>query len=452
MRTYFFIVYLLITCLFVTGCGDNFLEERPERSLLVPTTLPELQALLDNASDVMNQGPVLNQFSDGDFTISDADLDIQPVQIRNAYLWEKQIFNQEPSSDWDLPYQQILYANIVLEGIEKLPDTEPEKLRQQLRGAALFFRAMALYNLAQQFCAPYDVATAESMPGIPVRLIPDVTAVSVRGTVKQTYQQISSDLLIAKDLLPAKTTVVTRPSASAAQALLARVYLVMQDYSGALTFASASLENNASLLDYNNLTDSLSNPFPLPYVAPGNPEIIFFSTLNTSLNSDPAFYADSALYDTYEDGDRRKTCFFTSQGNYKGSYTGSSFCFGGLANDELYLIKAETMARTGQIPQAMQVLNQLRRMRYAPKSFKPLDATTETSALRAILTERRKQLIARGTRWTDLRRLNADPRFAMKLQRTYQEKVLELKPGDNKYTFPIPEDEIAYSGIPQNPR
>ncbi|WP_159478000.1 RagB/SusD family nutrient uptake outer membrane protein [Dyadobacter sp. 3J3] len=452
MRTFFFIAYLLITSLLVTSCGDNFLDERPEKSLLVPTTLPELQALLDNASDVMNQGPVLNQFSDGDFTISDADLDIQPVQIRNAYLWEKQIFNQEPSSDWDLPYQQILYTNIVLEGIEKLPASEPEKLRQQLRGAALFFRAMAFYNLAQQFCAPFEQATADNLAGIPLRLTSNVTDVSVRGTVRQTYQQILRDLLTAKDLLPAKATVVTRPSAAAAQALLARVYLIMQDYNNALAYALASLENNARLLDYNTLADSLANPFPLPYISSGNPEIIFFSALNTSLNSDPAYYADSVLYDSYEEGDQRKTCFFTDQGNYKGSYTGGSFCFGGLASDELYLIKAETLARTGQIPQAMQVLNQLRRMRYAPKSFNPLSTETEAGALRAILSERRKQLIARGLRWTDLRRLNPDSRFAMKLQRTYQARALELKPGDNKYTFPIPEDEIAYSGIPQNPR
>jgi hypothetical protein len=135
-----------------------------------------------------------------------------------------------------------------------------------------------------------------------------------------------------------------------------------------------------------------------------------------------------------------------------GSYSGSLLYFDGLATDELYLIRAECNARSGKTTEAMNDLNDLLITRYATGHFTPLTASNAGNALDQILTERRKELVLRGLRWSDLRRLNKDPHYAVTLTRTLNGQTYSLPPNDNKYVFPIPDDEIKISGIPQNPR
>jgi hypothetical protein len=85
-------------------------------------------------------------------------------------------------------------------------------------------------------------------------------------------------------------------------------------------------------------------------------------------------------------------------------------------------------------------------------NFIPFTASTETEALTKILEERRKELVTRGLRWSDLRRLNMDPRFQVTLNRSYDHEIYQLLPNDKRYTFAIPQNEIEGSGIEQNVR
>ena len=81
-----------------------------------------------------------------------------------------------------------------------------------------------------------------------------------------------------------------------------------------------------------------------------------------------------------------------------------------------------------------------------------MTASGTDDALKKILTERRKELLLRGIRWTDLRRLNYDSQFATTLTRVVNTQIITLMPNDNRYVYPIPNDEILYSGVTQNPR
>jgi hypothetical protein len=118
----------------------------------------------------------------------------------------------------------------------------------------------------------------------------------------------------------------------------------------------------------------------------------------------------------------------------------------------MYLVKAECLARGGNTAAAMDTLNVLLVKRYDKDSFVPQTATDAEDALRKILIERKKELVGRGLRWLDLRRLNRDPRFAVTLQRLRNGTLVTLPPGDPRYTFPIPEQETENSGLEQNPR
>lgn len=100
----------------------------------------------------------------------------------------------------------------------------------------------------------------------------------------------------------------------------------------------------------------------------------------------------------------------------------------------------------------MQDLNALLAKRWKTGFFIPFSAGTADEALAIILQERRKELIFRGLRWSDLKRLNKEPRFAVTLKKTIGEKEYILPPNDNRYLFPIPSSVIEMTGIQQNPR
>jgi tetratricopeptide (TPR) repeat protein len=449
---------LFIAICLLCGCTKDYLEKRRDKSLLVPTTLDDYQKLLDAAyQSNLNTVAGLNEIASDNFATDDATLlSLDPVE-RNSYLWEKDIFQGASANDWNYPYQAIFVSNVVLDGLSK-PEFKDDPQGRPLRGTALFYRANALYTLAQEFALPYDPQTAATAPGIPIRLTADVNKISDRGTLQETFRQITADLTLASDLLPQTVAFKNRPTKAAALAMLARVDLTMANYTQALDHAQKALQSSGRLIDYNTLAPSgFDSPFPM--VLPnGNDEALCLESLvGYSFFVEPAVFVNEPLYQSYNDNDLRKTCFFADQGNgginYVGSYSGDfSTLFGGPATDELYLISAECKARQGQTNEALKDLNALLVTRWRSGTFMPFKANSAEDALRIILRERRKELIGRGLRWGDLRRLNQDERFKEVVTKIINGQTISLLPNDKRYTFPIPAEEISRSGIPQNER
>jgi hypothetical protein len=119
--------------------------------------------------------------------------------------------------------------------------------------------------------------------------------------------------------------------------------------------------------------------------------------------------------------------------------------------DEMYLVRAEAYARAGQVGPAMADLNKLLKSRWQNGSFVPFTAGDQQAALTLILAERRKELISRGTRWTDLRRLKDDPIFSVTPKRMLSGQAYTLLPSSPRYTLLIPASVINLSGMQQNP-
>ncbi|GAA0881862.1 hypothetical protein GCM10009120_04580 [Sphingobacterium siyangense subsp. cladoniae] len=99
----------------------------------------------------------------------------------------------------------------------------------------------------------------------------------------------------------------------------------------------------------------------------------------------------------------------------------------------------------------MQLLNKLLLHRWKSGKFQVLTAKSDSEALDLILKERRKELLFRGVRWLDLKRLNKEGR-EISLKRVLGGKEFVLYPNDLRYALPIPEDVIELSGMQQNPR
>jgi hypothetical protein len=122
----------------------------------------------------------------------------------------------------------------------------------------------------------------------------------------------------------------------------------------------------------------------------------------------------------------------------------------------MYLIRAECLARDGNITGAMADVNTLLRSRWKKNgtvsTYVDKTVSNSSAALALILRERRKELPFRGLRWTDIRRLNLEPGFQTTLSRTLNGVTYTLPPGDPRFAFSIPTVEIQLGGIQQNQR
>lgn len=445
---------ILLMCF---SCADNFLDVKPSTALVIPSELSDYQAILDNRNVFAGWSSIQIISSDDIHIANEQDIMTTQANVRNAYLWKSDIFEGQSSSDWNAPFQAVFYANVVLEGLGNLDvGVHDSNQWEVIRGTALFFRAFSYYHLSQLFAKPYQESTSESDIGLPLRITSNVNELVERASIKQTYEFMLGDLLEATDLLPDYVPYKTRPSKTAAHILLARLYLLMENFEEALKHADKALSLYSKLIDYNTL-DTLSNsPFPVA-IPSGNDEVILnWSVGLFSILLSQSTTVNPELYKSYGENDLRRSIFFTPRedrlATFKGNYTGSNQLFGGLSINEVYLIKSESEARVGNLSAALTTLNTLLSSRYKLGAFVPVVAEDKETALGIILKERRKELVMRDVRWSDLRRLNRDTRFQTTLVRTLQDQVYTLKPNDQKYVFPIPDDEIRSSGISQNER
>lgn len=430
---------------------QSHLNQPVDQGLQVLATIEDARALLDNTT-IMKETPALGELSADDFYIT-AGGTIDPVEL-NAYLWMPDIFMQQRlAGDWFLPYKQIYYANSILATLPNLTGGSQEQL-DQIKGACLFIRGYALYNVALEFAGLYD-RDLENEPGIPLPLTPDPEAHYARASIKETYDQILKDIHEAVKLLPQKVDSLrkNRPSVPAAFGLLARIYLSMGNFTAAKTVADSCLDRYAHLMNYKILKAATSHPFPA-----NNKEVLYQSNLlsTTNLFYRSSFFVDSTLYDSYSSQDLRKELFFKN-GPFGlpvpfFNYSGNTAKFSGLATDEVFLIRAECHARLGNKESALQDITKLLNTRWDNNSYPMPVINTAQEALDLVLTERRKELVFRGLRWIDIRRLNKiDPTRTLK--RWWLNTPYTLPPRDKRYVLPIPFDVIEVNNsISQNDR
>ncbi len=143
--------------------------------------------------------------------------------------------NTTVASVWDELYRTINRANNVL--LEADNFASGSQL-EQIRGEALFVRALCHFELVRYFAFPYEEGQSNDQLGVPLRLEASRSITSQpRETVQAVYDQIIADLIEARGSMTAN--VPGRATAMAAQALLAKVYFQQNDFDNAATEASA---------------------------------------------------------------------------------------------------------------------------------------------------------------------------------------------------------------------
>jgi hypothetical protein len=443
--------FIIGLCLFSSVCWSScqkYLDAKPNQSIATPSTIEDLEGIINAYSVINAKYPSASEVASDDFYLNEADfnnlIDIQ----RFFYSWQK-----APNfvADYTSPYSAIEYVNIVLEALPKITGSLDRK--NIIQGNSLFVRGAYHYALSQLYAKPFNLATASTDLGIALRLTSDIAVKPFRYTILETYSSIIADLKNAIVLLPAKPGLKYKASKPAAYGMLARVYLSMNDYKNAALFADSALSLYNTLIDYNTLNSGAAIPF-----SQFNDEVIYDArTAAPQALSPSRAKVDTVLFTSYNANDLRKSILFKAIANgsraFKGNYTGiaGANLFTGIATDELYLIKAQTAVRNGETDKALSVLNELLKNRWKTGTYIPYATKDPDGLLYIILQERRKELLFRTLRWTDLRRLNIDPKKAKTLTREIGGTKFILEPNGLRYVFQIDQNAVNISGLPQNP-
>jgi hypothetical protein len=226
----------------------------------------------------------------------------------------------------------------------------------------------------------------------------------------------------------------------------------MQKYDSAGVNAQKALDRQSTLLDLQTLTTGT-----LPKRL-NDPEIIlskvasFYTLLPLSSKLINLFSTTDLRYSLYTVDGGSLYPSFTGRAYYRNKWIGEDINVG-LSVPEMMLIKAESLVRKGQYNDGIQVLNDLRKMRFKTADYVDLSAQSASEALKIVIEERRRELMGRGMRWFDQRRLSTETGLVDTVQRVVSGVTYTLAPMSNRYTFPISAKVTDLNPeIEQNPR
>jgi hypothetical protein len=149
---------------------------------------------------------------------------------------------------WMAAYNVIAHTNIVIESVNKVPNTN-DQLRRKILGQAYAIRGLVFFDILRLYGEDYD-RNSDKL-GIVARTNVDITSIK-RSSVKDSYTQIFSDLVKAEDELKGLSVNAGNNNFIdewGAKALLARVYLYAGMYKEAYDHASMVIENSKFKLE-----------------------------------------------------------------------------------------------------------------------------------------------------------------------------------------------------------
>lgn len=414
--------------------------------------------------------------------------------LTRAYRYTHFTTSAHPAAFWSQAYKAASAANRIIGVIDDnaTPDLS------QLKGENFFIRAMMHFNLVRIFARPYPQGNG-SNPGVPILKegLTDEEKLSLaRSSVKEVYDFVIADLLKAADLMTIRKS-NSFASKEVAWALLSRVYLYKEDNANAIEFANKVIGNNVpgtSASGRYSLVTGSSYQNYFKSAPDGNAETIFairhIKTEDRAFNAigsmyfsgdasgnpqNQAFsgwgenYASKKFYDflTSNPTDLRSS-FITSfkvngvlQYNLKLTPTTPMYYINkynyqeGLVNlsspvylrlAEMFLIRAEANAKSGNSQMALDDVNLLRKragLSGAELHTLASIAASGKSILDIVLEERWLELAFEGHRSYDLFRNNRP------MVRNYPGSHVingninqTIEPNDNRVVFYIPQDEI----------
>lgn len=448
---------------FFISCDDQ-LEQNPNNSFS-PDTYYKTTADFNNAAMGMYSGILgyyVNYLSLPDI-MSDNVILTQRGRRSNVFFYE---WRYVPNSTWNImttPYVVTNRANYIIANIDNLPEGAE---KNNFLGEAKAVRAMMLFDMLRVYSQiPTQSAGANASLGMPINTTIDPNFVAVRPTVAESYAFVISELEEAKGLIGDNGT--DRMGIDGVNALLSRVYLYNGEYQKA---ADAAAEVTTPL--------ATAAQFPAVWNDSQTDDVIF--KINQDRNLDGISlgteWSQSSAGTIIPEYSIPLDFFSQFNGAWATAYTGilpdsegniynvilKMFGEQGQQNGvvdakilragEVYLNRAEALARLGQDGPALGFLNDLREARGI------IDGTeTGVALLDAIKSTRRLELAFEGHRFFDLKRWN-EPVVRLAGQGEFFDGsgtppvFLTLPAGDHRFQLPIPQGQInIFPDLQQNP-
>jgi len=453
-----FLPIFLVSIIFV-GCED-WLTVEP-KGVVSPTNVTQLgEILIGNYDYLYSTRSTMTM--DDDFSVNNEVYGAFSEIDRNAYRWEPIYGPGDRDLDYKDYYAQIYNANYVLELIDGAPlNGETVSRRDNVKAEALTIRGYAYLQMVNIYGAHYNASTAAADMAIPLVLSTQPIQLP-RSSVADIYDQIESDLLTSLELYSDNLVndVRTESTRPGALGLLARMYLYKGDWNKALTYATEALESYNTLYNYNDYTKSTSEDVRVA-LSNENIESVFFRRgSNGYSKGSNVFTVNSDLLTLFDSNDLRYDFFIEADGNgnyiYAPINTQNTTPLTGIQTPELYLIKAESYARLGNITEAMDALASLRANRLDRNAFSTqqsfdnavrLSASNNTEAIQLVVEERRRELMFQSLRWYDMKRYVELDEYNPTITRTVEGQTYSLKKGSDQWVVDISPDNKDFNPL-----
>ncbi len=421
--------YILLISILVTTSCEDFLEEDP-RSLV---TVNNFYNNVDEATKGLygsyhHLEPIYESLGIG--LVSDMSADVLAVGggaggSQSTFFDD---FTFDAASDvvnqaYANHYTLINSLNTLLERLQG-SDLGNDASQGAIEGEAKFLRALAYFNLVRLF------------GGVPLRTESTVSTEGLdipRASEEDIYQQIITDLTEAVSQLPEESVEPGRANQIAANTLLAKVQLTRSNYAGAITALERVLgkrelyEDFADNFKVANENNTIESIFEIQYgLRPENSNIIEFLTPDAVTGFGFVFgvyKAEEELVNSYAEEDSRKAATLWSERegvDFGGTFIrkfSDALVPGTQANDagqinypvlrysDVLLMYAEALnvQNNGPNASAYDAIDQVRN-RAGLDDLTP--GLSQADFQQAVLDERRKEFVAEGHRWFDLKRNN----------------------------------------------
>jgi tetratricopeptide (TPR) repeat protein len=411
---------LIIGALVMAGSCSKFLDRPPQGQL------SKDQVFATDSNIVALGNGIYTYLGDGNFTGGRVQVlsDVLADQLDGSnltgdfseiYKRQNSIFGGTRDDLYKKGYLIIATSNNILENLRAVSADH----QAIAKGQALFFRAMAHFELVRLFAQPYGYSSDNSQPGIPLRLTTATNSIP-RSTVKQVYDQVIADLKSADSVLPAdaedggKFYTATK---WIAEAYLAKVYFQQNDFANSFLYADQVIRSGKFQLDV-DLTSRYSLgatkeailrlPNEVNHFQPGSE---FISNWRSDTKF-PTLYFTNQFYN-YATGDPadKRTAWYSN--TIKTGYNSlTKFNFNYMEQPlthltEIYLIRAEAGAELGGASLATSItdINLILTRAYGGTSRNLSGAATPTAVIAAARTQRELEMVGEGNRLQEIKRI-----------------------------------------------
>lgn len=466
---------LLFVSLFLMAisCSEGFLEVDPQQSIADEDALETLQDFEAVASGLYDRISLADYYGRYFILVPDvmADDVKQNSQANRAKEYAEYVAFAEhfiTEGMWERMYEAVNSANAIINSDAEIAPVEAED-HSHIVGEAYALRGQIYFDLVRLYGQHYTYTDDASHLGVPIVLEHDRTIEPQRDTVAEVYDQIISDMTTAISMMKptTRTSSTSTLSSTAVKALLARVYLYMEDWSQAEQLSTEVINSGSyTLVPNGNYVPSWASDYSSESIF----EIAMTETDNRGSDALGRMYIVEGYGDYLPSGDltsliaegdvRRE--LYTEDSGLTGDYAPFRMnkypSIQGQDNtkvirlSEVYLIRAEAAAMQSQenFSQSKEDIARadvtLIRQRGLPDAD-PVTASGQ-ALLDEIALERRIELAYEGQRLWDLMRKKQD---MVRDQCTSLPSACTVTYPNDRFVLPIPAAELnTNSNMTQN--